>query len=117
MKVSVDFDGTITQSSDPKEAGFNKIKPYCKEVMDILSKDGGVEFVLLTGRRDEWVPEAVQLCKEWELPIDTSTPTRKQITDIYIDDKNLCCERVDWREIGIILAHEIEENADYIGEE
>lgn len=106
MIVSVDFDGTITQSSDPTNSGFNKIRPDCKRVMDVLSCLG-VEFVLLTGRKPEWVSEAVKLCKKWNLPIDTSTPNTKRICDVYIDDKNLGCVGIDWKVIFSMLYAQI----------
>lgn len=95
MLVSVDFDGTITKSSNPEDLGFNSLRPHCKDVMWRLHYMG-VEFRLLTGRRDEWTPEAVRLCKEWGLPIDTSQPNRKVISDFYIDDRNLGCVGIDW---------------------
>lgn len=95
MRVSVDFDGTITQNSTFGARGFNKIRPDCKETMDLLT-EMGVQFVLLTGRLPEWIPEAVQLCKQWGLPIDTSTPNTKTISDYYIDDRNIGCKEIDW---------------------
>ena len=98
MVVSVDFDGTITKSSDFNNDGFNVIRPGCKKAMQELTKIG-VQFVLLTGRSPEWVGEAVRLCQEWALPIDVSTPNTKRITDIYIDDKNLGCTGIDWKVI------------------
>lgn len=107
MVVSVDFDGTITQSSDPEEEGFNKIRPFCKEVMQELSEKG-VVFKLLTGRRLEWVGEAVSLCREWGLPIDVSTPNTKTISDFYLDDRNLGCRGIDWGEIYQVLCAKLE---------
>lgn len=101
MIVSVDFDGTITQASEPYEDGFNKIRPYCKNAINILSKLG-VEFFLLTGRKPEYLQEAVDLCKEWGLNIDCSHPNTKGISDLYIDDKNLSSIPMDWR---LIFAH------------
>ena len=103
LTVSVDFDGTITQSSDPNTLGFNALRPDCEAVMWSLYYLG-VRFRLLTGRRDEWTPEAVRLCKHWNLPIDTSTPNRKMISDVYIDDKNLGCTGIDWRMIYDMLS-------------
>lgn len=107
MTVSVDFDGTITQTPNPGEDGFNKIRPHCKETMVMLNAMG-VDFILLTGRKPEWVGEAIALCKEWELPVDVSTPNTKKITDYYIDDKCIYCREVDWNEIFDILYKELE---------
>lgn len=95
MIVSVDFDGTITRSSDPQSAGFNCIRPGCKETLLSLNKMG-VKFLLLTGRRPEWTPEAVELCKKWKLPIDVEHPNTKRISDVYIDDRNIGCTGIDW---------------------
>lgn len=102
LTVSVDFDGTITRSSDPNSADFNRIKDFCHSTIVDLSKKG-VKFILLTGRRPEWVKEAVQLCKKWGLPIDTSTPNTKRISDVYIDDRNLGCTGIDWQVIYSML--------------
>ena len=98
MVVSVDFDGTITRAAEPVMEGFNKLAPHCKAVMEELA-GMGVEFRLLTARRDCYVPEAVNLCKEWGLPIDLSTPTRKTGADVFIDDRNLGCTGIDWKDI------------------
>lgn len=98
IKVSVDFDGTITRAAEPYEKGFNVIRPYCKEVMDELTRRG-VKFLLLTGRRPEYLQEAVSLCKKWRLPIDVSHPKEKIGSDVYIDDKNLGCTEIDWKAI------------------
>lgn len=98
MIISVDFDGTITQSSNPKEEGFNKLRPECRYFMWKMA-ELGVKFILLTGRRDEWVQEAVDLCKKWKLPIDTTTPTRKQIADYYFDDRNFPKREIDWTDL------------------
>lgn len=98
MIISVDFDGTITKSSDPKDRGFNKIRPHCREVMNRLAGKG-VKFVLLTGRHYRYVQEAVDLCEEWALPIDTTFPKTKMIADIYIDDKAYGAPYIDWLQI------------------
>lgn len=95
MKVSVDFDGTITKSADDLDPGFEVLREDCKEVMLYLH-DKGVEFVLLTARKFEYVGRAVMLCKEWGLPIDCSTPKIKQDCTFLIDDKNIDCDEVDW---------------------
>lgn len=102
LTVSVDFDGTITKSPDPDSPDFNVLRPYCKELMTFLNAVG-VKFYLLTGRKDEYTQEAIDLCKEWELPIDFSNPHRKIVTDVYIDDKNLECTEVNWWSICLIL--------------
>lgn len=108
MIVSVDFDGTITESTIPGEPGFNVLAPHCKEVMQELA-DRGVKFVLLTARRPEYLQEALTFCKAWGLPIDLSTPTTKVGADVYIDDKNLGCTHIDWlkirRELLSLLKH------------
>lgn len=97
LTVSVDFDGTITQSSDPTSPGFNSISPSCKEVMEALNKIG-VRFYLLTAR-STYLQEALNKCEEWKLPIYTLNPREKKMTDFYIDDKDVSCRGVDWKEI------------------
>ena len=106
LTVSVDFDGTITKSSDPSSSDFNVLRPWCKESMSLLS-ELGVKFYLLTGRRDEYTQEAIDLCKKWKLPIDLSAPHRKIITDVYIDDNNLGCTGIDWSAIYYMLYYRV----------
>lgn len=101
LTVSVDFDGTITGSHIPGTVGFNKIKDGCKRAMDLLHKMG-VNFYLLTGRQ-EHLQEALNLCKGWNLPIFTFQPNTKKITDFYIDDKDVSCQRIDWEQIYAFL--------------
>lgn len=98
MKVSVDFDGTITKSSDVRNPEFEVLREDCKDVMLYLSKKG-VEFVLLTARKFKYVGRAVMLCKKWGLPIDCSTPKMKQDCTFFIDDKNIDCEEINWNKI------------------
>lgn len=101
LTVSVDFDGTITQAAHPGSAGFNELAPACKEAMTNLH-DLGVRFYLLTSRR-EYLEEAVDKCKEWGLPIQTWDPNVKKMTDFYIDDKDVSCQRIDWEQIYAFL--------------
>ena len=101
LTVSVDFDGTITSSTIPGTVGFNKIKDGCKKAMDLLHKMG-VNFYLLTGRQDH-LQEALERCKEWNLPICTFQPNTKKITDFYIDDKDISCSEIDWENIYAFL--------------
>lgn len=106
LTVSVDFDGTITKSSDPSSSDFNVLRPQCRESMLILDTLG-VKFYLLTGREDKYTEEAVNLCKKWRLPIDLSAPHRKIITDVYIDDNNLGCTGIDWSAIYYMLYYRV----------
>lgn len=107
LTVSVDFDGTITQAAHPGSAGFNELAPSCKEAMTNLH-DLGVRFYLLTSRR-EYLEEAVDKCKEWGLPIQTWKPNEKKMTDFYIDDKDVSCQRIDWEQIYAFLYSVMEE--------
>lgn len=105
ITVSVDFDGTITKSAEHGQEGFNVLRENCKESMDYLSKRG-VSFYLLTARQ-EYLPEAINLCKEWDLPIFTRNPTVKKITDWYIEDRAVGAGAVDWVEIKNFFTEEI----------
>lgn len=113
LTVSVDFDGTITESTIAGDRGFNQIRYMCKEMMDELSKMG-VRFILLTARK-KYLKEAIDLCKKWELPIDVSTPNEKQDSDYYIDDKALGGMEIDWIKIGYMLSRVIHGRTQFIG--
>ena len=106
LTVSVDFDGTITKSSDSGSPDFNVLRPWCKESM-VLLDTLGVKFYLLTGREDRYTEEALNLCRKWELPIDLSNPHRKIIADVYIDDRNLGCTGIDWSTIYYMLYYRV----------
>ena len=105
ITVSVDFDGTITKSAEHGQEGFNVLRENCKESMDYLSKRG-VSFYLLTARQ-EYLPEAIALCKEWNLPICTTNPTMKKITNWYIEDRAVGVSDVNWVEIKNFFDAEI----------
>lgn len=105
ITVSVDFDGTITKSAEHGQEGFNVLRENCKESMDYLSKRG-VSFYLLTARQ-EYLQEAIDLCKEWNLPICTVNPTEKKITNWYIEDRAVGVSAVDWVEIKNFFDAEI----------
>lgn len=111
VSVSVDFDGTITKAPHYGDLGYNELRPECKEVMNALYPLG-VTFRLLTGRQEEYLQEALDLCRAWDLPIDLSSPTRKTITDFYIDDKNLGCLGIDWGSVYRILYAEVKARLD-----
>lgn len=105
ITVSVDFDGTITKSAEHGQEGFNVLRENCKESMDYLSKRG-VSFYLLTARQ-EYLQEAIDLCKEWDLPICTTNPTVKKITNWYIEDRAVGVGNVNWAEIKNFFDAEI----------
>lgn len=105
ITVSVDFDGTITKSAEHGQEGFNVLRENCKESMDYLSKRG-VSFYLLTARQ-EYLQEAIDLCKEWDLPICTTNPTVKKITNWYIEDRAVGVGNVNWAEIKNFFTAEI----------
>ena len=105
ITVSVDFDGTITKSTSPGQEGFNVLRENCKEVMDYLSRRG-VSFYLLTARQ-EYLMEAIDFCREWNLPICTNNPTVKKITNWYIEDRAVGVSDVNWVEIKDFFDAEI----------
>lgn len=105
ITVSVDFDGTITKSAEHGQEGFNVLRENCKEAMDYLSKRG-VSFYLLTARH-EYLPEAIDLCRKWDLPICTTNPTVKKITNWYIEDRAVGVSDVNWVEIKNFFDAEI----------
>lgn len=94
MLLAIDFDGTIVDFADTPFTTKYKFKENCKEVIERLSKNH--ELVLNTSRFGIRRFYAIRFIHKNKLPIKIPLFSRKVVADIYIDDKNLECEQIDW---------------------
>lgn len=87
--IAIDFDGTITtKNSYPV---LSEIRPYCKEVIAELQKQGYFCY-LWTCRIGKELDEAIEFLKENGIELDAyndgpSTGSRKLVASYYIDDR------------------------------
>ena len=99
--VAVDFDGTITKDNQFPKIG--EVREGCKEAIEVIRRSNKV--VLWTCRSGKYLDEAVAFLKANGIEVDgvnadIYTPTdRKIMADIYIDDKNIFCDEIDWYKI------------------
>lgn len=98
ITIAVDFDGTLIDFVYPIKSSDFKLKPNAKEVINRLHKKG-INFILYTARYSLMRWKAIRFIKKEKLPIKTSIFNRKPIADIYIDDKNLYMNKVNWLNI------------------
>lgn len=97
MIVAIDFDNTLIESIDYPEVNY-KLMPYAREaIMNLHEK--GVEFRMNTSRTDWFRIPVILFVKREKLPIKTYLFNKKVRADIYIDDSNLYCDHIDWKEI------------------
>lgn len=107
--IAVDFDNTIAKTEYPK------IIAPIPETIEFLrkAKEDGAEIILNTCREGKELQEALDWCKENDVPIDRAnenSPTRIKLwgndcrkigADLYIDDKacSLWHDRRDWSDL------------------
>ena len=96
MVIAIDFDDTITESSPFPITG--KIREDFLKYAPLLAKKH--TLILNTARTGRYRLEAVKMLKN--LPIITNIK-RKPQADIYIDDKNIFCDEIDWEKIYIFI--------------
>ena len=100
--VAVDFDGTITKDNKfPENIGV--VRDGCKEAIEYIRQNNKV--VVWTCRCGKYLDEAVEFLKANEIEVDGintdiyPATDRKIMADVYIDDKNIFCNEIDWYEI------------------
>lgn len=99
LTVALDFDGTVVLHKKYFTYDLNyKLFANCKKVLHRLHKKG-VNFVLNTSRTGIRRLLAILYIKVYKLPIQTRISSVKPVADIYIDDKNLECDKIDWKDI------------------
>lgn len=102
MVVAIDFDGTITKDNDfPHNIGV--LRDGCKEAIDYIRERHKV--VIWTCRSGEYLEEMVKFLHDNGIAYDGINADiyhktdRKIMADIYIDDKNIFCDAIDWAKI------------------
>lgn len=100
--VAVDFDGTITKDNKfPENIGV--VRDGCKEAIEYIRKNNKV--VVWTCRCGKYLDEAVEFLKANGIEVDGvnvdiyPATDRKIMADVYIDDKNIFCDEIDWFKI------------------
>lgn len=101
--VAVDFDGTITKNSSYPIIG--QLREHCKETIDFIRKKNIV--VLWTCRCGKFLNEAINFLDENNIAVDfvncinssNRDKSRKLNADIYIDDRNIFCNEINWLQI------------------
>lgn len=107
MLVAIDFDGTLIEPFFYPDKQY-KLKPHAKGVLNRLAKKG-VKFELFTARYGWRRIPPIVFCKKEKLPIKTSLFNKKPPADLYIDDRSIFCEEIDWLKIeGEILSRKAE---------
>lgn len=94
MIIAIDFDGTIVKDNKYPSLKY-ELQENCKEVLNNLSKKH--QLVLCTARRTWYFIPAVIFIKKHKLPVKIYYG--KPFANVYIDDKNLNCNKIDWLEI------------------
>ena len=102
MVVAVDFDGTITKDYKfPQNIGV--LREGCKDALEHIRKKHKV--IIWTCRSGEHLTEAENFLKDNGIEVDGINidiypkTDRKIMADVYIDDKNIFCEGIDWKAI------------------
>lgn len=106
--MAVDFDGTLVVDKFP-EIGKERER-LCNLVRELHSR--GVKVVLWTSRTGEHLENAVNWCKEHNIPLDavnqnipevielTGYDTRKVFADVYVDDKSCPAKVLELRQFS-----------------
>lgn len=106
--MAVDFDGTLVVDKFP-EIGKER-EHLCNLVRELHSR--GVKVILWTSRTGEHLENAVNWCKEHNIPLDavnqnipeviklTGYDTRKVFADVYVDDKSCPAKALELRQFS-----------------
>jgi Predicted hydrolases of the HAD superfamily len=102
---AIDFDGTIAEDNFPR---IGKLKPHAKRVMQRIIDNGGT-IAINTCRCDEKAIMAFQFLEHNRIPFTTFNENNQELidlygggnprkisADVYIDDKNIFCNDIDW---------------------
>lgn len=111
LYIAIDFDGTVVEDKYPK---IGELKPLVKETINKQVEDGhkviisscrsgkdemlAFEFLLEMGIRFHCFNN-----NHPDLISKYRNDCRKIGADLYIDDKSVFCNEIDWQEIGAIV--------------
>lgn len=114
LYIAIDFDGTIVEENFPY---IGKMKPFANKVINRLHY-AGHQIIINTCRVDDMADQAREFLVNKKIHFDVfnenhpeliekfGNDCRKLGADIYIDDKSIFCQNVDWLEIE----YELEKN-------
>lgn len=103
MVIAIDFDGTITQENKFPEIG--EVRPFAIEAIKDFQRHGHQCF-LWTCRENQYLEDAKNFLESEGLYMDgyNTSPydyinagCRKPIADLYIDDRCVFCNGIDWQ--------------------
>lgn len=97
MVVAVDFDGTLVKPVPYPEMCY-ELNDNAETVIRRLNEKG-VTFVLFTARYGWWRLPAIRCIKKNKLPIKILWRNKKPRADLYVDDHNIFCDKIDWLEV------------------
>ena len=101
MIIAIDFDGTIVEDNKYPCIKY-KFKEYAKEAINNIAKKHNL--ILCTARYGWYILPAIWFIRKNKLPIKIYKG--KPYADIYIDDKNLGCKDINWKNIEKELLNE-----------
>lgn len=101
MKIAIDFDNTIIEEVSYPCREYTP-KAHAFEIINKLNDDGHVLY-LNTARYGWYFWDAVLFIKRHKLPIHVKITPYKIPADLYIDDRNIGCDNIDWIEIYNII--------------
>lgn len=107
IRVAVDFDKCLINEIPMLTTKYT-LKDDAKRVIENLSEKG-FEFILNTGRYGWYYKSAVDFIKKEKLPIKIEKKENKIPADIYIDDCNIFCKEINWKEIEKELIRKLKE--------
>ncbi|MDU9376311.1 hypothetical protein McpSp1_09140 [Methanocorpusculaceae archaeon Sp1] len=105
--LSLDFDGCIVDNKYPE---IGNLKPHAADVIRNLYETGHT-IIINSCRAGDREKDMRQFLQEQKIPYDHINnnsglkiakygfDTRKISADIYIDDLNIFCTKIDWQEI------------------
>lgn len=97
IRVAVDFDRCLIEDI-PSLSTCYVLRENAKDAIIKLTKSGAY-FVLNTSRYGWYYRSAVRFIKSEGLPIHIERHKNKVPADIYIDDCNIFCQKINWYEI------------------
>ena len=106
LKIAIDFDGVIVEQPNYPELNYKFVDGAKEAILEL--HDLGYEFILNTGRYGWYRLPALWFIYKNNLPIKTTLFNKKPQADIFIDDRNIFCEKIDWIEIKNYLKKKLE---------
>lgn len=89
MRIAIDFDDTITEKGIFPITG--RINPLAVAYIKRL-KEAGHYLILHSGRTENYLQEAIELCRANGIEFDEIAP--KVVADIYIEDRAIRPEEI-----------------------